>query len=316
MPKISNINESMNKQRVNILVDNTHFTRIERILDYIHTNIDSPLSVEYLAKKSCWSRWQLQRIFLQETNQTVAQYVREIKLSRAAEQLLSNSNRIMDIALNCGFNSEISFNRSFKQLFQCSPRAYRKRGQHIGLKTPLISSMPNHQAYEVKKRLLQIRFDYQTDFYFYGVCGQIQGIFAKQPNYAKTIPLIWQKMVDKTGIKPPFKKSVMGIIDTRESQDHASNTYWAGYKVSKKETRSLAPEYLLHVPEQTYAVIPHTGLVKHLDSTIQWFLSTWLPQSDYQSVEGFDLEIYQAGFDIHSNESTMECFIPIQLKPC
>jgi len=131
----------MNKQRVNILVDNTHFTRIERILDYIHTNIDSPLSVEYLAKKSCWSRWQLQRIFLQETNQTVAQYVREIKLSRAAEQLLSNSNRIMDIALNCGFNSEISFNRSFKQLFQCSPRAYRKRGQHIGSTENAVSTL-------------------------------------------------------------------------------------------------------------------------------------------------------------------------------
>jgi len=296
------------------LADNTPFTRIERILDYIHNNIDSPLSVESLAKKSCWSRWQLQRTFLKETNQTVAQYVREIKLSLAAEQLLLTKNRIMDIALNCGFNSEISFNRSFKQLFQCSPSAYRKRGQHIGLKTPLTSTMPTHQAYEMKKRLLQIRFEHIQDFHFYGACGEIQGLFSSQPNYSDVIPVIWQKMIKLTGCKAPFKQPVMGVVDTRKTKINASTFYWAGYKVSKKQINDLAPEHLLHIPEQTYAVIPHTGLITHLDSTLQWFLSTWLPQSDYQPVEGFDLEIYHAGFDTHSNESTMECWIPIQLK--
>lgn len=131
--------------------ESVHFTRIERILEYIHAHIDTPLTVELLAQKSCWSRWQLQRTFLKETNQTVAQYVREIKLSIAAEKLILSKDRVMDIALNCGFNSEVSFNRAFKQLFQCSPSTYRKRGQRIGLKIPLASAMPIHQAYEVKK---------------------------------------------------------------------------------------------------------------------------------------------------------------------
>lgn len=296
------------------IIETAHFTRIERILDYIHTHIDLPLTVESLAKKSCWSRWQLQRIFLQETKQTVAQYVREIKLSLAAEQLLLGKDRVMDIALNCGFNSEVSFNRSFKQLFLCSPSAYRKRGQYIGLKTPLISTMPMYQAYEIKKRLLQIRFEHVAAFQFYGVCGQIQGLFSNQPNYSEVIPLIWQEMVNFTGIKPPFKGPVMGIVDTRHNNNESSTPYWAGYKVIDEDISNLVAKNLLYVPEQTYAVIPHTGLVTHLDLTLQWFLSTWLPQSNYQSVEGFDLEIYQAGFDIDSNQSTMECWIPIQLK--
>jgi AraC family transcriptional regulator len=296
----------------NNVTENTHFTRIERILDYIHTHIDLPLTVESLAQKSCWSRWQLQRTFLKQTNQTVAQYVREIKLSLAAEQLLLSKSRIMDIALNCGFNSEVSFTRSFKQLFGCSPSAYRKRGQSIGLKTPLISTMPAYQAYEVKKRLLQIRFEHMDDFHFYGVCGQIRGLFSKQPNYSEVIPTIWQAMANYTGEKPPFTKPVMGIIDTR---NHGIMTdYWAGYQVTKNEVSHLPKTHLLHIPAQTYAVIPHRGLVKHLDLTMQWFLTHWLPESHYQSVDGFDLEIYQAGFDIHSNESSMECWIPIQLK--
>ena len=285
--------------------ESVHFTRIERLLDYIHNNLDSPLSVESLAEKSCWSRWQLQRTFLKETNQTVAQYVRQIKLSLAAEQLLLSKTRIMDIALDCGFNSEISFNRSFKQFFQCSPRAYRKRGQRIGLKTPLTSAKPTHQAYEVKKRLLQIRFEHLAQFQLYGVYDEIEGLFSQQPNYHQVIPTIWQKMVEFTAINPPFEESVMGIIDTRQSSAQSSTVYWAGYKVNTTQTTHLIPENILNVPEQTYAVIPHTGLVHHLDSTLQWFLTTWLPQSNYESVEGFDLEVYQAGFDIHNNDSTM-----------
>lgn len=299
-------------------VDSIHFTRIELILDYIHTHIDQPLTVELLAKKSCWSRWQLQRTFLKETNQTVAQYVREIKLSLAAEQLLLGKNRVMDIALDCGFNSEVSFTRAFKQLFQCSPSAYRKRGHRIGLKSPLITAMPVHQAYEIKKRLLQIRFEFAESFDFHGVSGRIEGLFSKDPNYSETIPLIWQEMVDVMQIQPPFKKTLMGIIDTRhnplDSVQDSSNIYWAGYKVNTEEFDNVAVENRLHIPEQTYAVIPHTGLVTHIDLTLQWFFSTWLPQSNYESVEGFDLEIYQKDFDVHSNESTMECWIPIKPK--
>jgi len=290
-----------------------HFTRIERILDYIHNNIDQALTVESLAKQSCWSRWQLQRIFLQETQQTVAQYVREIKLSLAAEQLLLDKTRVMDISLNCGFSSEVSFVRAFKQLFHCTPSAYRKRGHRIGLKTPLISTLPVHQAYEIKKRLLQIRFEHAEPFHFYGVGKPIKGLFEAHPNYSEVIPTVWYAMMQLTGLTPPFKQPVMGIVDTRTASNGYS-TYWAGYKVSSEQQTSLPPQHIVNIPAQSYAVIPHIGIATHLDRTLRWFLSDWLPQSQYQAVEGFDLEIYQAGFDHENKESDMECWIPIQPK--
>lgn len=301
----------MSNKLNNQIIDSAHFTRIERILDYIHSNIDQPLTVEFLARKSCWSRWQLQRIFLKETQQTVAQYVREIKLSLSAEQLLSSKARVMDIALDCGFNSEVSFTRSFKQVFQCSPSAYRKRGQRMGLKTPLIKTMPIHQAYEIKKRLLQIRFEHTEAFLFYGVHKPIKGLFDTQPNYSEIIPTIWHDMIKLTGLTPPFKRPVMGIVDTRISKD-AATIYWAGYKITEAEQAVLLQQHTLRVPAQSYAVIPHTGIATHLDRTLRWFFSDWLPQSQYQAVEGFDLEIYQAGFDHENKESNMECWIPIQ----
>ncbi len=94
-----------------------HLNRVEKIVDYIHQNLDKPLTVTELADISCWSRWQLQRVFQEQTNHNLAQYVREQKLSRAAEQLLKSDQKVTDIALDFGFNSEVSFSRAFKQLF-------------------------------------------------------------------------------------------------------------------------------------------------------------------------------------------------------
>ncbi|MEI8634510.1 hypothetical protein P4S72_25730 [Vibrio sp. PP-XX7] len=49
--------------------------RIEKLLVYIHRNLDLPLSLADLSKQSCWSRWQLQRVFYAKTGLNVAQYV-------------------------------------------------------------------------------------------------------------------------------------------------------------------------------------------------------------------------------------------------
>lgn len=90
----------------------TQLNRIEKVLDYIHNNLSVPITVSDLAEKSCWSRWQFQRVFSQATGLSVAQYIRELRLSVAAESLISTKNRHLDIALESGFDSEISFSLS------------------------------------------------------------------------------------------------------------------------------------------------------------------------------------------------------------
>ena len=59
-----------------IVMSDTAFDRIERVLIYIHEHLDQALTVESLAEKNCWSRWQFQRVFNSYTGQNVAQYIR------------------------------------------------------------------------------------------------------------------------------------------------------------------------------------------------------------------------------------------------
>ncbi len=114
---------------------NEQAQRIVSVLDYIDTNLHKPLDVSILADISGWSRWQLQRVFSEYTGFSVAQYIRQLRLAIAAWKLLNSNDRQLDIALLCGFESEVSFSRSFKQHFGCPPREYRQKGQLAGIET-------------------------------------------------------------------------------------------------------------------------------------------------------------------------------------
>jgi AraC family transcriptional regulator len=123
---------------------NEQTQRIASVLQYIDLNLHKSLDVNLLAEVSGWSRWQLQRVFSAHTGLNVAQYVRQLRLAIAAWKLLHTNERQLDIALFCGFDSEVSFSRSFKQHFGCPPRDYRQLGQLTGIKTIFTEKIAMH----------------------------------------------------------------------------------------------------------------------------------------------------------------------------
>ncbi|MGY3856701.1 helix-turn-helix domain-containing protein [Aeromonas sp. NJAU223] len=283
------------------------FTRIERVLDYIHHHLAEPLSLEQLALQSCWSRWQLQRVFLHETGFTVAQYVRELRLSQAAEALLSTRQRVLDLALCHGFGSEVSFSRAFKQQFGCSPVAYRKRGLRLGLFMPLVRAQtPQARA----PRLMQVRVESRPGFLLQGVRGEIRGLFAEAPDFQQRVPAIWGAF--RAWGMPTGDCELLGVVDVSLANE-AALPYWAGVAVEEEAT--LPPGLArLRVPPQAYAVLTHVGPIDELAGTLNWFILHWLPGSGYRGLDGYELESYGPGFDGQQHDARMEYWLPI--APC
>ncbi len=202
-----------------------HLNRVEKIVDYIHQNLDKPLTVTELADISCWSRWQLQRVFQEQTNHNLAQYVREQKLSRAAEQLLKSDQKVTDIALDFGFNSEVSFSRAFKQLFAISPRQYRLVGKLNGIRLPLVMSpeLPLDQA-----ATQVVRIESKPETQFWGVYGPIDSIYAANPQFSQQVLDIWGTFTQialQHSIAP--NHFYYGIVDTVRVLPNSQLVYWA-----------------------------------------------------------------------------------------
>ncbi len=283
--------------------------RIQQALKYIEDNIDQPLTVDNLAEKSCWSRWQFQRVFMKETGMSVAQYVRGIRLSTAAKLLLTTQRRQLDIALSCGFDSEISFNRSFRKEYGCPPGAYRKRGVFQGLRQPLSLSRPDRIKSELPPRLVQVKIETRPASQLHGICGYFNGLFSAEPNYEKAIPDIWINLARYVPMDTFCRFENIGVIDLNTDETANNIPYWACFEHPDSTVSSVLQT--IRIPEQTYAVIPYHGHVKDFDKTLEWFLFYWLPESGYQGINGFDLEIYGRNFDPSSDDAYMEYWVPV-----
>ncbi|WP_157729732.1 helix-turn-helix transcriptional regulator [Bacterioplanes sanyensis] len=110
--------------------------RVARVLEAVEGQLEGNLTLTGLASVAGCSRWQLQRAFA-ELDITLAYYVRQRRLCRAAWLLVYSCERQADIARQCGFESDIQFHRAFKQAFHTTPGRYRQRGSWQDCLLPL-----------------------------------------------------------------------------------------------------------------------------------------------------------------------------------
>lgn len=100
--------------------------RIKVMLQYIHDHASEELNVARIAQSACVSESECLRCFHTTIGTTPIQYVKQYRIQRAAQLLTSTSDRIADIAAQCGFQDISYFTKSFRELKHCVPSEYRK----------------------------------------------------------------------------------------------------------------------------------------------------------------------------------------------
>lgn len=105
---------------------------IQNVLDYIEENLTQDHSPEELSKVAALSPFYFQRLFARLVKRPVNAYIKMRRLARACETLKEDKNkRILDIALDYGFNSHEHFTKSFKHTFGITPEEYRNNPVHL-----------------------------------------------------------------------------------------------------------------------------------------------------------------------------------------
>jgi AraC family transcriptional regulator len=89
-----------------------------------------------LAEAAGYSPWHSARVFREFTGKTPFEYIRELRLSRAAERLRNNNTRIIDVAFDFVFGSHEGFTRAFSRQFGMSPRHYSRNTPPLKLFMP------------------------------------------------------------------------------------------------------------------------------------------------------------------------------------
>lgn len=124
--KNSIISHIMRNMEFEIIDKDKNIRLLNKVNKYLEINFFKKITLEEIANECHFSKFYFSHEFKKISNTTFIQYLNDFRLEKAIILLNSSKLSMTDIALQCGFGSLRSFNRSFMKKYNISPLMYRK----------------------------------------------------------------------------------------------------------------------------------------------------------------------------------------------
>ncbi len=98
--------------------------RVEQACAILKRDLENPPSLEMLAEQVGCGMFHLSRVFSQQVGQTVPQYLRQLRLERAAQLLREGRHNVTEAATAVGYSSLSHFSKAFWEAYGCCPGLY------------------------------------------------------------------------------------------------------------------------------------------------------------------------------------------------
>jgi len=241
-----------------------------------------PISLAEIARASGLSQYHLHRIFTSIFGHSLKGYVRKRRLTEAAAMLRDTDRGILDIALQCQFESQASFTRAFRDLFGVPPGRYRtvQRPWYSGLPPATLDAL-EHLRYGVTHTPELRTLDAP-------ILVRGRGVPVPLDADAQIVEL-WERMRDAAGDRDPV---VYGVGLPSHPQvalgPDEPFVYLAG-----AADGSLDGPHACVIGAGRYAVFQHRGPVQQMLATVDYAWGTWLRKSGHTKSARPDFERFQ-----------------------
>lgn len=268
---------------------------LQEILDYIDEHVTEGLSVELLAARAGFSPWHFCRVFQWGVGYSVMGYVRGRRLAFAAHEL-GSGRRILDIALEYGFETHSGFSKAFRRHFGCPPETYRLHA-HCG--RPLPPSLPCMKKYLIGGIVMEPKF---VTLPAVKLAGFALKTTMTENRDNQSIPSFWTAYMrdgrmEKLHAESFVKSHAEYGACFPEDPETGEFEYVIG--VEPKENAAVPDGYrVCELPPATYAVFstPPCGgpdFVPTIRGVWDYIFNEWFPASGYEYAPGcVDFELY------------------------
>ncbi|MBR2474590.1 MAG: AraC family transcriptional regulator [Clostridia bacterium] len=96
-----------------------------KMFKFVETDYSRECNLQMLAEQISYHKVYLSRYFKKCTGITFSDYVNRYRVNEGAYILRNSQKKILDVAMECGFDSLRSFNRNFKKIMGKTPNKYR-----------------------------------------------------------------------------------------------------------------------------------------------------------------------------------------------
>jgi AraC family transcriptional regulator len=262
---------------------------LAEVLAYIEAHCFEPVSVAELAAVAGFSPYHFSRLFTARFGESVMAYVRACRLHAAGVRLTGDAPpALVELALDCGFESQEAFTRAFRRHYGAPPGRYLRGKLQLQTKERTMS--------ETKIQARVERFGDLVDRGAFSVAG-VRAVFDQQNKSG--IPGLWPRLIRALPLQGQTDGTSYGVC-WMENKAEGRFNYMAGVEVAGDASLTDGFERL-DLAAQTYAIFRLTldggALHSQMQDAMRKIWGEILPSSGLMAVHAPDLEIYPADFE-------------------
>ena len=275
------------------------------VMNYIYKYIDTDINIDELSNELEISKFHLHRIFKDEFGKNIYESIKSIRLQKASNLLITNKySTITQIANMCGYSSQTSFLRAFKERFLMTPKEWKNAGYKE------YSTSNVKKFYETNNEV-----DFSNIEPSIEKMPQIETYYIRHQGYDKSIKKVWQKLQTwiYTNEIDNYKQIALHhdnpiITPLNECQYIAT----VSIDTHKKEIENLSLPKLI-IPKGIYAKFSLKGKYGDVIKLIQWVYHSWLIESGYETTTNPSYTIYHKNHFLSSDEEfELDFYLPIK----
>jgi AraC family transcriptional regulator len=254
------------------------------ILFYIYSHIDVDINMDELAENFNLSKFYMHKIFKEIFGRNIYESIKSIRLQKASSLLLTNKySTITEIAALCGYSSQTSFIRVFKERFSLTPTEWRKGGYKKYSKQILEESQKakasNANFNDIEASIVKM--------------PPIEAYYIRHNGYNDEIRQTWQKIQTWTYSNNIKEYRHIALFHDNPVVTHLDECqYVACIEVMDKDIPKDQRLPKFNISDGIYAKFDVKGVDGDFLKFMNWLYNEWLPNSEYETTTKPPFAIY------------------------
>lgn len=274
---------------------------------YIEKNLMFDIDPSQISRISGCSEYHFRRMFSFLAGMPLGEYIRRRRLSVAGLILQKESVKVIDLALQLGYESPEAFSKAFQVMHGVTPSQAKKANTELKVLPPMTFQLTIKGGLEMNYRVVEkdgfniVGFKKRITMQFKGINTQIDSLVQK------LTPQVIDELKCLCDVEPKGILSVSANFDERTTEGSQLDQYM-GVATSKAASNGYD---ILHVAASTWAVFKVVGTFPDaIQDTWSQIYAEWFPASGYELTGGPEL-LWNEAPDTSSPDYKSEIWIPV-----
>ena len=282
---------------------------MQRAIDYLEAHLTGEILWERAAAEVCCSVGYFQRLFTLSCGVTPAEYVRSRRLTLAGCALCGTGAKVIDVALEFGYESPESFARAFTRFHGISPTAAKQPGATLRSFSRLSVQINLHGGTNMDYKIME------KDAFF--VMERWEMHSTENDGNKTSIPEFWTRSHRDGTVETLYNLTaapgrIYGICYAGEP---GHETFAYAIAAACREDAEVPVGFRKRrIPARTWAVFACKGAMPTAIQTLwQRIVSEFFDASGYEPTCEMDIEVYTDG-NMSDPAYESEIWVPVKQK--